>query len=219
MLLDIINKLVNETKESIEGEKKELNIDEVKNYKLEENIEVNEAPGDNEQVEEIVNVFENTSEIKPEIWSTLDLNERLNVFNGLENSIAAIEHRPPANIEVKQMEENMYGYYDPATNTINLNERDFLGNSSENYKENLDTLLHEGRHAYQDYNVGVNEVHPNHEAVEEWSQNYVNGYETGEIPFDFNNVGPKLYEYQPVEYDARIFAGNVIDDLKKEWNF
>ncbi len=43
------------------------------------------------------------------------------------------------------------------------------------FMEVLDTLVHEGRHAYQDYNVNVYEIHPRHSEVASWAETMEGG--------------------------------------------
>ena len=69
----------------------------------------------------------------------------------------------------------------------------------------MDTLIHEGRHAYQDYNLNEREVHPRSGDVSNWRLNEERfGYQ------DAEHCGMKAYALQPVEADARAFAEDVL---------
>ena len=78
-------------------------------------------------------------------------------------------------------------------------------NDSISFKQTLDTLIHEGRHAYQDYNMTEREVHPREGEVNmwKWNENDI-GYQ------DANFCGFEAYAMQPVETDARAFAEDVL---------
>ena len=76
--------------------------------------------------------------------------------------------------------------------------------SADCYEDVLDTLIHEGRHAYQDYNLNVRETHPRHGEVANWNLNEFYGYQ------DVENCGFKAYAMQPMETDARAFAEDVL---------
>ena len=176
-----------------------------------------EAPGDIEQVNEAVRRLEEVEGLKPDNWEKLGGSGRLKVMQEAENIMAEVGHREACEVKSVPMTGGQLGYYDPNTSTINLREDLLLSNDKEAYQVNLDTLFHEGRHAYQAYNTEVREVHPNHSAIEEWRTNSQQ-YQSGESSFfDFKKVGFKLYWNQPVEYDARVFAGNMLDKLFKEW--
>jgi len=180
--------------------------------------ELFEAPDDTEQINLAVEQLKDVKYLKPENWTKLTKDERLEVMQETENIIAQISHREPCPVRCIPMTGGNLGYYDPRSDTINLREDILLNNDIGSYKINLDTLIHEGRHAYQDYNLSIREIHTNHTAIEEWRANDRH-YESGECSIlDFRKVGLKLYFYQPVEYDARIFAGSITEKLYKEWN-
>lgn len=72
------------------------------------------------------------------------------------------------------------------------------------YETMMETLLHEGRHAYQEYNISTREVMSEREVTEVWAENME------------HYIDP-LYDYegyfkQPIEQDARDFASEVILD-------
>ena len=61
--------------------------------------------------------------------------------------------------------------------------------SRENYTDTLDTLLREGRHAYQNYNLAGNLVEQNSALVNGWKLNYeelTGGYHDGSPDYNFS---------------------------------
>lgn len=115
------------------------------------------------------------------------------------------------------MAEGVLGGYNPETKGIELNEHmiESSGNDYIYYTELLDTLIHEGRHAYQDYNVNENEVHSRHSEVESWAETMEGG------KWDYwgdtsSLLGQRLYEQQSIEIDARNFAADVINKFNEK---
>lgn len=164
-----------------------------------------EAPSDLEQVNQISDYLSEVDNLKFENWQTLSPTERHQALLDAEYKIAEIEHREFCAIEVKDLPEGHYGYFSPYDKTITLNARYINASDFQSYKETLDTLIHEGRHAYQDYNMTEREVHPRGGEVNNWKWNeYQIGYRSAEL------YGFEEYAMQPVETDARAFAEDVL---------
>lgn len=169
-----------------------------------------EAPQDGMQIEEISKRMTLIEGVEYHEWKELSFDERIGVLQKIEREVANISHRPVCSISCKSLGEGHYGYYTPGTNHITINSDCIHFCSFNDYKETLDTLIHEGRHAYQDYNLNIREVHPRKGDVSNWKLNEeIYGYQ------DVAHCGFKLYELQPVETDARAFAEDV---LKKYQN-
>ena len=152
-----------------------------------------EAPHDFVQIERISDVMADCKDLDFEHWRNLELEDKVEVLNNLEMQIAEIEHRSPCPVYVQDLgsisigEGGVSGYlggYDPIAKDITLNAALLESSQSVVYQEILNTLIHEGRHAYQDYNVNVCEVHPRHSEVESWHETMEGGkwgykYDTG----------------------------------------
>lgn len=198
-----------------------------------------ESFSDREQVELISDYMTNIEDIRFENWKDLTLDQRVNVLNEMERHIAAIEHRPALPLYAENMEDGMFGYqrHDPnnviddkiAINTTIL---EASGSHPEILDEVLDTLIHEGRHRYQHYNVEERLVHESPAEVEQWRENFNKmGYKDG-TPIPIVEIGPiglftnsrlselgfRLYYYQPVETDARRFASDVMSEYRNKIN-
>ena len=164
-----------------------------------------EAPQDGIQIEEISDMVTCLVGLEFSEWKELSYEERMEVLQKVEFKIAEIAHRPPCHVSSKSLGDGHYGYYTPGTSSLVVNSDVISSKSCIDYKETLDTLIHEGRHAYQDYNLNVREVHPRSGDVSNWRLNEERfGYQ------DAEHCGFKAYVLQPVEADANAFAEDVI---------
>lgn len=197
-------------------------IDKIFGGKVKESYERIEAPQDHIQIEQISKVLSDCKELKFDNWCNLELSERIDVLNALEKQIAEIEHRPacPVNYDVSMGSiqicgDNVYGRlggYSQDTKDITLNANMVESNDPTAYLEVIDTIVHEGRHAYQDYNIHVCEVHPRHSEVSSWAETMGDGKWRywGDCSTE---LGQRLYEQQSVEIDARNFAADVKEKI------
>lgn len=162
-----------------------------------------EAPNDIEQAEQISDAMLEIEGTDYTEWQRLSPQQRVEMLQKVENAAAKIAHRESCPIIVKSLGENHFGYYSPETKTITLNS-DYLKGDGESYKMSLDTVIHEGRHAYQDYNLHERQVHSSPGDLTNW---YLNHYKYGYQ--DVQTFGFCRYWMQPVEADARKFAEDV----------
>lgn len=183
-----------------------------------------EAPSDLEQIESMSNVLSETDGLKFENWKELDLHERVEVLNELECKFAEIEHRPACPIKSVPLgpitisegrASGVMGRYRPESKDITINAELISATSPITIRETIDTLIHEGRHAYQDYNINVREVHPRHAEVESWTETMGDG--KWEYWSDCSTkIGLRLYEQQSIEIDARSFAADVLNKYDRK---
>lgn len=171
-----------------------------------------EAPQDFIQIEQVSDVLVNCEELNFEHWQSLELSEKESVLNALEVKIAEIEHRPSCPVKLTNLPSNMWGGFNPNSKTIDINSSYVEASAQDNglFREILDTLVHEGRHAYQDYNVNVCAVHPRHSEVNSWAETMAGG-KWGYHGDTSTLLGQRLYEQQSIEIDARNFAADVLD--------
>ena len=166
-----------------------------------------EAPTDIEQIQQIGDYLSETPGLEYSTWRRMGYEERCEVLCDAEMKIAEIEHRPWCEVKFEDLDERKFGHFDPEDKSITLNANYVMADSPEAFKETLDTLVHEGRHAYQDYNMNEREVHCDAYDVEQWKWNYYElGYQRAEL------CGYEAYANQPVEMDARSFAEDVLND-------
>lgn len=176
----------------------------------------NFAPSMEVQAAEIRDVFMDIPELQFENWQNLDLNERVEVLQQLENEVAEIAHRPPLEITAAPLPDGVMGQC--GLDGITISDRVLASNSYDMYRENLDTVFHEGRHAYQKYNIMLSyltgePVERNEVLVESWKDNLIEmGYEDGNWP-GYEDIGFLHYLNQPIEVDARAFANEAMRAL------
>lgn len=174
--------------------------------------EIHNAPSDSEQACKISECVQYIPKFRFENWASLELAEKEGVLNALEERIAEIECRPACPVRLAELGENVLGGYNPYSKDITINSRYVEAADFESYREVIDTLVHEGRHAYQDYNVNVAEIHPRHSEVVSWAET-MEGGKWGYWGDCSSVLGQRLYEQQSIEIDARNFARDVLDKL------
>ena len=169
------------------------------------------APNMEVQAAEIRDVFFDMPELRYDDWKELGCEERIAALNQLEQKVADIAMRVPLEVRSENLDENVKGYCDGKSLTIS--EQLLLSDSEECYAEVMNTLFHEGRHAYQNYNLSVERVEQNKELVDSWRVNQeILGYDNGDRMI-FKDLGFYEYYSQPVEVDARVFAETVCNTL------
>ena len=188
------------------------------------------------------------TEFKPAVWAKLTPKERLCLLQEAEDRIAAEENRKRREIVPEKMKKGVNGEYRPGTpdymyisedliNSTYLDGGDDTKASLPGYTASkaLLTVLHEGRHAYQDdcvkgkpsYIDGVErkdkplvKLAKDAKKVDDktlalWDMQrfvYFDGDET-----DLGPMGGELrYFFQPVEDDAERFAVQKIQELASE---
>lgn len=187
-----------------------------------------EAPLDKIQTEKIGETIYKSDELKFEKWKKYSLEQRIEVLNNFEQKMATICHRPAIEVSSERLKDGLLGLCHQGEAII-LNEKHVLASSDnpEAFENLLETIIHEGRHGYQFYNVYDRLVHTSEAEVESWRENLeVLKYrhsEPIEIPiigkFTYTNktlkaIGARLYYYQPVEIDARNFATDSMNAFR-----
>lgn len=192
---------------------------------LNSNLEKAEIVTDLEMTEGIADYLETVEEIRYENWIKLSLKERAEVLNRVEQKIAEIEHRPSLIVNIEKMEPRNLGYQCADEHRIVLNSRIVVSDSLQSHRTVLDTIVHEGRHAYQHYNVDEKCIHESASVVKTWEKNFYDpkwGYYSyhGQKVYvpnsqgQIQDIGFLLYEQQPVEVDARNFTSDVLMRLE-----
>lgn len=133
-------------------------------------------------------------------WDNMDNQGRLAVLQEIENRRAAADGRRPLTVKIGSKKEfsdpDLYGYHSDHKKEIHLNYRWFtdkayrFGGASA-----LETLLHEGRHAYQTFLTQNNVENDSPDILKEWLSSDA-AYIDGGV----------LYALQSIEDDARRFA-------------
>lgn len=147
----------------------------------------------------------NMAELNHETWSTLDAQEKLDALQSVENTMAEIQQRPPVTIGMESMGANVFGGFDPVGGGISIN-ADHLA-SDMPVSECVNTIVHEGRHAFQDYAIKNPEVVADPNIATAWAENAQNYLDPG-------LVGQEVYESQPMEADAFGYADRITGMLR-----
>jgi hypothetical protein len=146
---------------------------------------------------------------KPNQWSRLNLEERLEVLQDAHNALAATYSFTPVSVTITQLPPKVAGSFSQTKEIISIDKKLITGDDQ---IETLATLIHESRHAYQWYLIKRFRYGPAFlsEArcaqAQEWGDNFDN-YKTGE------QYGTKAYHNQPIEVDAFGFEEIVISFL------
>ncbi len=155
--------------------------------------------GPDEQEVRIIDAIKQNEAFQPRVWERLDRDQQLVALQETENTIAGIQGRASLPVRVwKGGEEGEYGGYNGYE--ILIGEYS-IENDSVN--EVVNTLAHEGRHAYQDYAIEHPDVHHDPDEVAAWRDNI---YSAGYIDPDDDPIG---YRNQPVEGDAWAYGDRI----------
>ena len=144
-----------------------------------------------------------------------DAETRLCLLQEFENRISALNGRAALTIKPIPMDEiraepslsGYYSYSEPDSLYINplylTGTR--TGQSGFSPADALDTIVHEGRHAYQHLLVARQPQNVSRALLLEWAMNF-QGYQCGS-----DQAGLALYGYKSIELDARRCARNVLN--------
>ncbi len=147
--------------------------------------------------------FTNHPGLNQEIWTQSDPYERLDALQKLENELAIEQCRPSCRLETVVAGAAHRGHFEPSYKDIWINSDDVIANNSP--RDAIDTVAHEGRHAYQFDVITAPEKHPEIDISlqQQWLVNWYN-YRPADVDFT-------RYRNQPIEADAHAFADGVLD--------
>lgn len=155
----------------------------------------------NLQVEEASERLSNISEIQSENWDQLNETQRLETLQNVENQMAEIQGRQGMPILLNDLPANTFGQYDGEEIQINGNT---IMDASMPVTEFVDTIIHEGRHAYQYYAIQNPGFEIDSDKVNQWAVNFEpRNYLSPE------EFGQEMYMNQPVETDAWNYASRI----------
>lgn len=203
-----------EKKNKIENIEIKNEVSDIPNFEITKSME-NLAPPDDVQAEMIAETVEKMGVFEFNQWEKLSLEQRVAALQQLENKVAEIEMRTPMEVQIKDLGDGYLGYQDYSNGNIVINSEMMASSNYNDFYEVMNTLFHEGRHAYQFYNLYDHVIEQNSELVESWRINLEDlGYENGDSGLiDFRHLGFKRYKAQPVEVDARVFAEDVMREI------
>ncbi|AUS09989.1 hypothetical protein C1X05_14905 [Laceyella sacchari] len=156
-------------------------------------------------------------------WKQASTGEREKNLQLVEDYYSKIQNRKPECLVLFQnLKEDIMGGY--SKNVIRLN-KDYIQDHPQTLDKKdplrkylnyacLDTIIHEGRHAYQDYACNNSNLHPDQKTVEKWKRNspQFGTYIT-------NDKG--IYRFQARERDSHEYAfsqlKNIYEYLKNKF--
>lgn len=169
-------------------------------------VEYQEALTLSEQVKEGVEALAPMGELRPGAWENIGVDERAAALQEAEARLAERAGRPAVTVIVEKTDPGVNGYYDPQTGTMHLSEH--LVQDAGSLARAIDTVAHEGRHAYQHHAINNPGFHPDAAQVRAWAENLQPGnYLTAEL------YGYEAYRNQPIEADAWAFGEAIRDGL------
>ncbi len=130
-------------------------------------------------------------------WTGLSAEERLAALNQVEQTLALTQGREAVTVEAADLPRWDHGGYSRERGVITVNAADM----AQDLPEVVDTVAHEGRHAYQCRAVETPGLHHDEAEVEQWRRN-IDHYIRPE-------QDPRGYEEQPLEKDAFAFGRRV----------
>jgi hypothetical protein len=158
-----------------------------------------------ELIQQSVEALAGLEALRPEVWEQLSIEERLEAIQEIENRLAETSQREAVEVLGETMEPGTLGYWDG--HAIHIN-REVVANSPVDQVVNV--VVHEGRHAYQEYVLKVHpELYPDLEAEVAW---LLNSPPFG-FYFDAATYGFEIYRAQPLEADAWSFGETVTNQL------
>jgi hypothetical protein len=137
-------------------------------------------------------------------WDTLTTDsQKLEVLQKIEDTHAAATGRPALPVQPDNPELTSLAAYDNDAKKIFV-DRDLLGKP---LRDIVDTMTHEGRHAFQDFWAARPEDFSDPELARQWAENMQPGNYVKQAD------DPIGYFTQPVEYDATPYGRAVADGL------
>jgi hypothetical protein len=150
----------------------------------------------------------NIKRLQQDEWAKAAPAEREQALQETENQLAASQNRPACNLVYFDADKSNCGAYSPRTpDRINLN-RHYL--ESDDPRDAVNTVAHEGRHAYQHRCIMDADAHPETDPkqIAEWRHNFSN-YKSAASDYD-------AYRNQPIEADAFAYGDRVQNRLYPE---
>lgn len=148
-------------------------------------------------------------------WAKIDKSSRLAALQEVENRRAKLDGRKPIPVLEGKSESfikkpGLMGGFSPSQKVIYINYRFLEGNSAHHSPANaLDTVIHEGRHAYQDDVINNNPDRVVRQILDEWRSSeakYFRGCSDETAPREVYLREAAIYMMQSIEIDARRAA-------------
>ncbi|VBB08462.1 Hypothetical protein LUCI_3734 [Lucifera butyrica] len=144
-------------------------------------------------------------------WKQASRDLRILAYQELEIEYAQRQGRKPAIVQIKDLPGTCFGVYQGMDNKIIINSNFLLDDPQDGYSFQYlatDTVIHEGRHAFQRHAIENPGIHNNPEEVAKWQENSLVYFTPDKAEFSF-------YRFQPVERDSNNYAHSETDKLAR----
>jgi hypothetical protein len=150
-------------------------------------------------------------------WHAMGDSGKLETLQAIENEMATRQNRTPCTVRGQAIQPDAngnitLGYYSSDMKQITVNTAQLQKDAKYGGQifEHVDTVIHEGRHAYQHQAVSGQIRHDPGETAE-WAENMKPGhYVSG------NGKNIERYYNQPVERDAYGYAEKMTEKVRQE---
>ena len=147
-------------------------------------------------------------------WANASVSERRDALQELENLFAGVQGRTPRFVQADDLGENILGQYSPLRPDNIVISKQLLEDDAGNFMA-MDTVIHEGRHAYQDDCIMwlCTPLSGDILSVAQWRENMPGRggkYFSSGFSYRYQPVEADAYRYAAVQMDA--YRGNFGDD-------
>lgn len=148
---------------------------------------------------ESVDYIKSIEGLQRALYETSSLEARMQSLRTLEARMAEIQGRPPVKVAFEEMGADTAGFYDPREQCLHVNIEHV---KDPRYRlDVIDTIAHEGQHAFQHFAVEHPELFPHlQDVIPYWKANMTNAY--FEPKYIGEVFGPEFYYNQPLELNA-----------------
>jgi hypothetical protein len=159
-------------------------------------------------VDVLAGVLERSDAFRPECWAVSDVQEKLAALREAEAQLCSIDDRvPPAVSDDPGWGAGDFGTYNGKDHAIEFGTYEL---QHRDVREAVDTLVHEDRHAYQQWAIDNPGKHSNPAEVAAWRENSLPGHQ---VEPNGPWGDPVLYREQARERDAWSYAERITGRL------
>lgn len=145
-------------------------------------------------------------------WNKLTTGKKLAELQKVEKEMARLQNRAERTIVLSDLGGNTLGAYRMQTpDKLYINKEILKGNVPYSNYQALNTVIHEGRHAWQD-DIVNGKILDNNVSMEQINDWRINSAYLGGV-YNKPDIGYTEYRFQPKELDANQYASGKLDEL------
>ena len=150
------------------------------------------------------------SKFKGSHWQHYTPDKRMQILQALEKKFAKKFHRPVLPVLIyPENNWNCYGMFAISNNNQYLYINDILLYKHEYRFHALETIIHEGRHAYQYFIINKPKVNFFNFKAKQWQKNWKGYYSSTE--------SPTIYTMQAIERDAQKYTIKILKSIAHKY--